>query len=38
MAGKSCDMNGLLKIAKKCKLKIIEDCVMHLALIMVANI
>ena len=26
MAGKSCDMNGLLKIAKKYKLKIIEDC------------
>ncbi len=26
MAGKSCDMNNLLKVAKKYKLKIIEDC------------
>ena len=26
IAGKSCDMNSLLKIAKKHKLKIIEDC------------
>ena len=26
MAGKSCDMKSIIKIAKKYKLKIIEDC------------